>query len=410
MDDPRPAKPVLLVMASTYPRWRDDHEPGFVHALARRMVDRFRVIVTTPSSPGASAREVLDGVEVRRFRYAPRGAETLVHDGGMIANLRRSPWKWLLLPGFLAAQVHAAWSILRREDIALVHAHWLLPQGAMLALIGLLRRRLPPWFVTAHGADVHGMRGALATRFKRFAARRAARVCVVSAGMVDIVRGLGVPPERIGILPMGVDLQSLFVPDDQATRRADRLLFVGRLVAKKGVADLVEALARLARAGPVPDLDIVGFGPEREALEALVVERGLAGSVRFLGPLRQADLVAYYRHATLLAAPFRPAPDGDEEGLGLVLVEAAGCGCPIVSTRLPAVADVLAHDVSASLVPPASPGELAQAIATLLADPGRRERQALAARARVLERYDWDGRAAAYVRLAADLCAEGRAC
>src|SRR5690606_6282774 len=91
--------PTLLVLTSTYPRWAGDPEPGFVHELAKRLTDRFRVIVLGPHAPGAKTAEVLDGVEVIRYRYAPERMETLVNDGGIITNLRRSRWKYLLVPG-----------------------------------------------------------------------------------------------------------------------------------------------------------------------------------------------------------------------------------------------------------------------------------------------------------------------
>src|SRR5690606_35495391 len=90
-----------LVLASTYPRWRGDPEPGFVHELARRLADEFDVSVVCPHALGAHVRESMDGVEVHRFRYAPTRFETLVNKGGITTNLRRSPWKYLLVLPFL---------------------------------------------------------------------------------------------------------------------------------------------------------------------------------------------------------------------------------------------------------------------------------------------------------------------
>ena len=149
--------PTLLVLASTYPRWADDHEPGFVHELAKRLTDRFHVIAVVPSSPGAAAREILDGVEVIRYRYAPRRLETLVNNGGIATNLHRSPWKWLLVPGFLLGQYLAAKQLLKRRRIDVIHAHWLIPQG--LIAHRLKRRTGIPYLVTSHGGDLFGLRG-----------------------------------------------------------------------------------------------------------------------------------------------------------------------------------------------------------------------------------------------------------
>ena len=85
----------LLVLASTYPRWEGDPEPGFVHELAKRLTTPFKVRVLCPHAWNAAAQEMLEGVEVVRYRYAPVRFETLVNDGGIVNNLRHQPWKWL---------------------------------------------------------------------------------------------------------------------------------------------------------------------------------------------------------------------------------------------------------------------------------------------------------------------------
>jgi hypothetical protein len=124
-------KPRLLVLASTYPRWPGDPEPAFVHELARRLVDAFEVTVLCPHAAGAATRETFDGVQVLRYRYAPAALESLVNDGGIVANLKRHRWKWLLLPTFVGALAWRAWRLVRRERPAVVHAHWLIPQGVV---------------------------------------------------------------------------------------------------------------------------------------------------------------------------------------------------------------------------------------------------------------------------------------
>ena len=102
-------RPVLLVLASTYPRWTGDPEPGFVHELSKRLADDFRVIVLGPHAPDAKPREMLEGVEVVRYRYAPERWETLVNDGGIVTNLKLQRWKLLLVPGFVLMQAWCAW-------------------------------------------------------------------------------------------------------------------------------------------------------------------------------------------------------------------------------------------------------------------------------------------------------------
>src|SRR5690606_25434930 len=151
--------------------------------LARRLTDRFRVIVLAPHASGAKSRDNLDGVEVVRYRYAPAALETLINDGGIIGNLTRSPWKLLLVPLLLVAQILTAWRLMRRQRVDVIHAHGLIPQGVIAAVLQRLPGTHPPFLVTSHGADLFAFKGKLVTRLKAWVARRAQAATVVSEAM-----------------------------------------------------------------------------------------------------------------------------------------------------------------------------------------------------------------------------------
>jgi glycosyltransferase involved in cell wall biosynthesis len=393
-------RPRLLVLASTYPRWAGDPEPSFVHQLAQRLVDRFEVVAVVPHAPGAARAEMLDGVDVRRFRYAPVGWQRLVNDGGIVANLRRHRWRWLLVPGFLAALAWASWRALRRVEPDVVHAHWLIPQGAVAVALAALRgARAPRCLVTSHGADLFALRAWPLPLVKRWVARRADAVTVVSEAMAAELARLGVAGPQVRVQPMGVDLQHRFVPDPAQPRQEDELLFVGRLVEKKGLTHLVAALPAIVAARPGCRLRVAGFGPEQDALRAQCHALGVADRVEFLGAVAQADLPALYRRATLFVAPFVEAASGDQEGLGLVMVEAAGCGCPVLASDLPAVRDVIDDRV-----PPGDAAALATRVIALLAEPpAARAARAAALRERLAARLDWQRVADGYAELLATL-------
>ena len=177
-------RPRLLVLTSTYPRWKNETEPGFVHELSRRLTDQFDIRVVGPHAPGALRRETMDDVEIRRFRYAPVRLQTLVNDGGIVTNLKRRPWKWLLVPSFILGLFWSTWREIRRWRPDVVHAHWLIPQGLVMALLSVLSSRTPPYVVTSHGADLFALRAWPLPALKRFVARRAAALTVVSKAMV----------------------------------------------------------------------------------------------------------------------------------------------------------------------------------------------------------------------------------
>lgn len=334
-----PAKGNLLVLASTYPRWRGDPEPGFVHELCKRLTAAFEVTVVVPHAAGAARIEQMDGVNVRRFRYAPEFAETLVNDGGIVANLKRDRWKWLLLPGFFLASLLATIRALRGSSISIIHAHWLIPQGLVAAVASMtVRAGCPPFVVTSHGADLFALRSPLFAVLKRFVIRRAATVSVVSRAMVPAMNALSAKAPLV--CSMGVDLDNRFVPSAEDLRSENELLFVGRLVEKKGLRHLISALPLIIRSKPDAVLCVAGFGPEELQLRQQIEALGLQDRVTFLGAVSQEALPTLYRRAAVMVAPFVQAGDGDQEGLGLVAVEAIGCGCPVVLGNVAAASEV----------------------------------------------------------------------
>jgi glycosyltransferase involved in cell wall biosynthesis len=182
----------------------------------------------------------------------------------------------------------------------------------------------------------------------------------------ELVRREGVPARRVEVIPNGVEL-----PERTAdpSRRPARGIVVANLLAYKGHADLVEALALLATPPPV---DLVGDGPERERLTALVRARGLEDVVGFAGPVPDArPLLADHQFAVL---------PSHGEGLPNAVLEAMAAGLPVVATSVGGVPDVVTDGVTGILVPPHDPPALAAAIERLAADPGLRARMGAAAR------------------------------
>jgi glycosyltransferase involved in cell wall biosynthesis len=382
-------KPVMriLVLASTYPRWPADTLPPFVHELALRLATQHEVHVLAPHARGCETREVMDGVQVHRFRYGPEGLETLAYASGMLPGLRRRPWRLLGLPVFLFAEWFAALRLLRQRRFDAIHAHWLLPHG----LIALMARACcgyrPALVCTSHGADLYGLRGALARALKRLVLRRSDRVTVVSQAMQEDLRREAGDVSNCCVLPMGVDTQSRFgLPASPVTRSG--LLFVGRLADKKGVDVLLAALARLK---DTPDLrlHVIGSGPEEAGLKRQTASLGLDRIVEFVGPVPNRDLPQWYQRSAILVFPSVVTAYGDREGLGLVPIEALSCGCAVVASDLPAVRDVIRHGATGLMARPGDPDDLASALARMLEDPALRDRLTAAGRDDMRARFDW---------------------
>ena len=390
LEKPAPYRQKILVLASTYPRWQGDHEPGFVHELNRRLADEFDVHVVCPHAPGAASHEVMDGVSIHRFRYAPEALETLVQDGGILANLNRSRWKWFLVPFFFVGLMVACSRCVKQIGPHAIHAHWIVPQGLAVALLSVFSRSFPPFLITSHGGDLFGLRGRIFQSLKRWVMRRASAFTVVSQPMVDTAIKLGADPERTSVIPMGVDFSNRFSVDREKQRVAGQILFVGRLVEKKGVKYLIEALPAIRTHVPGAHLVVVGGGPALEALTAQVDELGLNGCVEFRGPLPQDSLPELYQCASVFVAPFIDADSGDKEGLGLVTVEAIACGCPVVVGDVAVVADIFQGTEMDMRAIPGDPENLAAKITHILLAPEAAMQRTMEIRERLQQKMGWE--------------------
>ena len=208
----------------------------------------------------------------------------------------------------------------------------------------------------------------------------------------------GAQREHISVLPMGVDLQRTFIPRAEIARSDHRLVFVGRFVEMKGVGHLLDAVAIIKKAIPEIELLLVGDGPLLPVIRQKITHLELEGHVMLAGSINNRDLPPLYASATVCVMP-----SIDQEGLGLVMVEALGCGCAVVASDLPATHDVMQHGQTGMLARPGDAVDLAEKIMHVLRDKDMRTRLVANGREYVRSRFDWDETAAQYHKLIARL-------
>ena len=213
-------------------------------------------------------------------------------------------------------------------------------------------------------------------------------VATCSDEVFELVR-MGAELRRVAVVPCGVDLE-LFRADGPTTPRSVgcRLLVVSRLVERKGIGDVVTALARLPGVELVvaggPPAGELGRDPEARRLAAVAERVGVADRVRLLGRVGRADLPALYRSADLVVnVPWY-------EPFGIVPLEAMACGVPVVVSAVGGLVDSVVDGVTGVHVPPRRPALLADAVAGLLADPERRAALGATGARRAGRRYGWD--------------------
>jgi glycosyltransferase involved in cell wall biosynthesis len=187
---------------------------------------------------------------------------------------------------------------------------------------------------------------------------------------------------RVEVVHCGVDAER-YRWRDLNGRDADRVVCVASLMAKKGHADLVDALALVAERRPGVVLELVGDGPEHERVVRRARERGVSERVSMLGARSSDEVRATLAGARAFALPSVRLPNGRMEGIPVALMEAMASGVPVVATRLSGVPELVQDGVTGLLVEPHDPEALAEALERLLADDVLAAQLARAARARV---------------------------
>ena len=278
---------------------------------------------------------------------------------------------------------------LRARTPRLVYAHFA-PDG--YAAMQLAQELGVPLVTALHGFDVTMSDAAIAsTRLGREYLQGRPRLqqegaLFLSCSAYVRRRGLelGYPAERTIVHSIGVDVERFKAP--ALRRREEIVLFVGRLVEKKGCGNLIEAMAEVQRRNPAAELVVIGGGALRVDYEARAAARRVR--CRFLGAQPTAVVREWMARAAVFCVPSAVAASGDTEGFGMVFIEAQAMGLPVVSTRSGGIPEAVKDGETGLLVAERDPWALADAILRLMQDDELWKRYSLAGRKRVVDNFN----------------------
>lgn len=248
------------------------------------------------------------------------------------------------------------------DGITHLHAHF----ATLTARTAWIASQLTgvPYTVTTHAKDI--FHDSVDPRWLRRVCADADRVIAISRYNEEYLRAeLAGTGAQVSLQYNALELSRFPYHPPAAPRGTLRIAGVGRLVPKKGFADLVEAVRLLTDSGVPVTLDIAGDGEERTRLEDLVTGLGLSERVRLLGPLTQEEVRGLLRRAHVFVAPCVPAADGNVDGLPTVVLEAMASGTPVIATAVTGMPEVVRNGETGVLLPPGDPTALARALRDL---------------------------------------------
>jgi glycosyltransferase involved in cell wall biosynthesis len=387
----------ILTVTTSFPKFEGDTTAPFIESITRELASRgHQVTVVLPARSDLRPAPI-EGVRFRPYRYAPSASlEVFGYAEALRADVALRGAAYAVLPLAVLSGLRSLRQELRGQSYDVVHAHWVVPSGAMAALA--LDGSGPPLVVSLHGSDVFlSERSGVARLGARRAFRAAARVTACSRDLSERSLPLGARSAP-DVIPYGV-ASEVFRPDPAGGGDLRRklglapnafvLFAAGRLVHKKGFEYLLEAAGELCRRGRAVALVIAGRGDLEQELRTRAEVLGISPHLTLAGNVDRKSLPLYFAMADAVVVPSVRDAAGNVDGLPNVLLEAMASAKAIVATDIAGIPEALRAGRDGLIVAEKDPAGIADAVEQLMQSDELRGRLGRAARTRVEEDLSW---------------------
>ena len=365
----------ICIFTHTFPRFRGDSAAPFMGNLARALGQMgHQVYVLVPFDPKIDLKSVKD-YKIVTYKYIfPTGFHILGYSRTFKQNKQLTLATYLIAPLMYLFGFIALLRLVKKTDIDIVSAHWMIPGGLIARGVKALNKT--PYVVTIPGADVYmGSRNRVFKEMVGVAALGADYVISDSAHYINQLKALGFHPKNINIIRYGVDTKA-FIPTgknigilkDLGLKGSDQIILsVGRMEAKKGFIYLVRAFKQTLAVKPRTKLVFVGDGYEKARLEKEVKSLKLERNVIFVGSISYDKLNDYYNLADVFVMPSIQDKEGNTDASPVALMEAMSCGVRVGATKYSGSTEFL-NGRTGFLVKEKTSLQIAQAIVKLLSN------------------------------------------
>jgi len=357
----------IIVTSSTYPRWANDRVPMFIHdqlVFLKRNYPNMDITLLTPHHIGAKKYEKSEFGEIFRFKYFfPERFQCLAYPA-ILPNLKKNKLLYLQIPFFFLFEFIALFNLVKKRKPDYIYSHWFIPQGIAGGFVGMLTRTRHVY--TSHSSDVMiaGKLPLAGPFLVRFLTRRAHKITAVSERSYNKLKAFFSDKQwkniedKVCIIPMGVDTAVFYESNGSNARQKEMpgyagrnvLLFIGRIVEKKGIKYILEALKDYKNKDPSVLLVVAGDGPDVNELKNTAKKLQLDNHVDFIGYTVGDSKINLFRNCEVVLLPSIITDDGDAEGFPVVLMEALAAGKICVATDVSGADDVIENEISGFLI------------------------------------------------------------
>ena len=397
------------MVTSSYPKYEGDVTAPFIESIATSVAAQGNEVhVLAPYHPDLRRPSIDKGVRLHFFKYAPfRHLNIWGYAESLEADIRVRGAIYPLTPVVFVSSLWALWRLTGRIKFDVMHAHWVIPNGPVAAIVAALRRT--PLIISMHGSDVFvAEQSKLVSRVARACYKRASAITAPSDDLLRRAIKVGAPAARCHVVPYGVDPGKFKVIQDAGPllrkaldlpAHAPVIFAVGRMVYKKGFEYLVRAVPAVLRQHPDAKVVLAGGGDLEDKLKSLVKQLGVEDSVIMPGFVNREQMPLYFSGCDLFVLPSVVDQQGNVDGLPNTLLEAMASARPVVATNVAGIPLAVKDGDNGILVPEKQPGELSAAINLLLDAPQLRLQYGEAGRRRVEQELNWETTARTFVDL-----------
>ncbi|MEN3044919.1 MAG: glycosyltransferase family 4 protein [Candidatus Hydrothermales bacterium] len=389
----------ILTLCTAFPRNKSDViTPWLVRFLKELEKKGHEIYIFTSSYKGLKQKS-FNNFKIFRFRYFISNFETLTHDVAIPERLKENIIYYFLVPFYLFGGIKGVFkykNFLKKVKIDVIHVHWPIPHIIFGYLFKVFLKS--PIVSTFHSAELILLKnitkskftGKIFVNFFKYFLKKSSFITVNSSYTKSLIKVFNLPEKKVKVIPFGVSLDIFDLNlEGKSYAKEKKVLFVGRLVERKGVKYLIEAFKIFSQKYSDYKLCIVGDGPLKNDLFKLTSELKIDEKVNFLGFVDKSVLLKEYLTSSIFVLPAIFDSKGDTEGLGVVLIESMYFGTPVIATSVGGIVDIVIDGYNGFLVKEKDVTGLALAMDRLVSDSTLQEKFVKNAKEFVNKNFSW---------------------